>query len=255
MKYQTPLYFGDSNAKLRHLGIATFALPAGHSCPGAKLCMARRDKETGRLVDGPDADHRCYAASGEVAFSSVARSVLKNMDTLLKAKTTEKMAELIVDSLPPKHFHTIRVHSGGDFFNMSYFLAWMEAARRDPKRKFYAYTKSLPFWIKAMALVPSNFLLTASWGGKWDHLIEPNGLRNARVVFSPEEAKRLKLKIDHDDSLARNPRVKGFALMLHNQQPKGSKAAAAIKELKERGIQYSYPRTKKPSAAEPSKAH
>lgn len=242
MESLPPLYFGNNNSKLKHLGISTFALPAGHSCPGAKLCMARRDKASGKLVDGPHAEHRCYAASLEVAFSSVAKSAQKNMDTLLQAKTVERMAHLIGFSLPPRHYHTIRVHSGGDFFSQTYFMAWMEAARNDPDRLFYAYTKSIPFWVKSMAIIPANFLLTASYGGKFDPLIKQHGLRHAIVVNHPDEARKLKLKIDHDDGFARDPKVKKFALLLHGQQAKDTPAAAAIKRMKDEGVEYSYPR-------------
>ena len=90
-----------------------------------------------------------------------------------------------------------------------------------------------------------NFVLTASYGGRDDHLIDDPtfNLRSAKVVFSEAEAEKLGLEIDHDDSHAARPsmRDKDFALLIHGTQPKGSEAATALKELKGKG---SYSRKK-----------
>lgn len=246
MPNQSNLFFGSNNAKLKKFGIATFALPAGHTCPGACECLAKRDIATGRVVNGPKQKFRCYAASLEVAFSSVARSTLRNLNTLKGVKGVEAMTELIVRSVETgvklEKFPTIRVHTHGDFFNQTYFLAWMEAARRMPEREFYAYTKSLQIWVSAMAMVPTNFVITASHGGKWDHLIAEHNLKSAVVVFSEAEAKKKRLKIDHDDSQARDRRVKKFALLLHGTQSAGTAAQEAISAMKKDGTRYSYSR-------------
>ena len=47
------------------------------------------------------------------------------------------------------------------------------------------------------------------------------------------------LEIDHDETHAIGPGP-SFALLIHGTQPKGSKAAAAIKRLKTEGIEYAY---------------
>ena len=61
--------------------------------------------------------------------------------------------------------------------------------------------------------------LQASYGGRWDSLIEEHELKFARVVWSPEEAEKLGLKIDTDDRLAAYPGP-SFAL-LENFSKKG----------------------------------
>jgi hypothetical protein len=76
--------------------------------------------------------------------------------------------------------------------------------------------------------IPSNLSITASEGGKWDSLIQENGLKSSKVVFSIEEAAVLGLDIDHDDSHAAVGED-SFALLIHGQQRKGSKAAEALK--------------------------
>ena len=94
----TQLKFGRGNAKLDKT-IITFSLPAGWSCPGAKLCMAKANRETGKLTDGSNQEFRCFAASAEAAFPGVRESRWHNMD-LLKGRTREQMYGLIMESLP-----------------------------------------------------------------------------------------------------------------------------------------------------------
>tara|TARA_R110002110_G_scaffold8326_9_gene41908 strand:- start:11742 stop:12548 length:807 start_codon:yes stop_codon:yes gene_type:complete len=233
------LYFGLNNAKLPK-NTAAFSLPAGYTCPGACDCLAHFDREEGKLIDGPKSKFRCFAASLEAAFPNVRKSVDRNLAILKDARTTERMADVIELSLPPRLFENIRVHADGDFYNQSYFLAWMEVARRNPSRLFYAYTKNLPVWVKFKKTVPENFALTASRGGKWDSMIEPNNLRSTTVVYHPDEAHALGLEIDHDDGLARDPNAGDFALLIHGVGAKGSKHSAAIKRLKSEGVEFSY---------------
>lgn len=238
------LSFGTGNAKLRKTRTATFSIPAGYTCPGAKECLSWFDRKVNKVIDGPDTQFRCFAASGEAAWSSVRTSVDRNLAILKSAGTAAAMSTVIDLSLPSRFYENIRVHVDGDFFNQPYFEAWMRVAKANPDRHFYGYTKSLPIWIKLRDTMPPNFVLTASYGGKWDSLIGPNKLRSARVVFHPEEAERLGLEIDHDDSHARDPLGGDFALLIHNTQPAGTPAAEAVKRLKAENVQFSYPRKK-----------
>jgi hypothetical protein len=90
---------------------------------------------------------------------------------------------------------------------------------------FYAYTKALPFWVKRLGTIPPNFKLTASYGGTHDWMIPAYGLKSCRVVESIEEAQRLGLELDHDDSHAYSDKG-DFALLIHGTQPKGRWAVA-----------------------------
>jgi hypothetical protein len=229
----TLLKFGKGNAKLSK-NIYTFSLPAGHSCPFAFECKASADRSTGKIKDGKDQVFRCFAASQEALYTNTRNARWHNYDLLKKLKTASKMTDLIVDSLPPKA-DTVRVHVSGDFFSQVYFDAWMAVARLYPKKKFYAYTKSLPYWLERRETIPENFNLTSSKGGRSDDLIELNKLKYAEVVFTEDQAIELKLELDHDDSHAYNGK-KSFGLLIHGSQRKGSNASVALSNLKKKGI-------------------
>jgi len=230
------LKFQQGNAKLGK-NIFTFSLPAGHACPFANECLSKADKLTGKLTDGPNTQFRCFAASAEAVYPNVRIARWHNFD-LLKKLTTNKAADLILNSLPKKA-NIVRIHVSGDFFNESYFLAWLQVAKLKPEVLFYAYTKSLIYWVNYIKEIPSNLVLNASEGGKLDAQILEHGLKFAKVVYSPEQAEELGLLIDHTDEAAYKTK-ESFALLIHGQQPKGSKASQSIKDLKARNIKYSY---------------
>jgi hypothetical protein len=229
------LKFSSGNAKLDKR-IASISLPSGFTCPGALECLSKANRETGKITDGPETLFRCFSATSEAAFPSVRSSRWGNFELLKECATLEEMVDLILESLPKQDI--IRIHVGGDFFNQLYFDAWLEVSRRCPDKIFYAYTKSLKFWIARISVVghagTENFKLTASRGGKQDDLISELGLKEAVVVFSEEEAEKLGLEIDHDDTHAFES-DESFALLLHGTQPKGSGAADALKVLKKKG--------------------
>lgn len=203
--------------------------------------------KTFKMDEGSDAELRCFSAVQEVAFPSVRRHRERNMRLLLTAKTKDKMRDLILRSLPQRHLSTLRIHVAGDFFNQAYFDAWMEVAQVHKRVRFYAYTKSIPFWrnyLNRHKVLPENVKLTASLGGKFDDLILP-GMCTAEIVMHPDEAKAKKLQIDHNDNLAEKAR-KPFALLIHAQQKAGTPAAAAVKRLRDEGIKFSY--SSKPTA-------
>ncbi len=75
------LRFTHGNAKIPD-SVMIFSLPTGHSCPGAKSCLSRADRESGKLTDGKNISFRCYAASQEAAFPTVRRQRWHNMDLL-----------------------------------------------------------------------------------------------------------------------------------------------------------------------------
>lgn len=152
-----------------------------------------------------------------------------------------EMAALIERSLEVQSIDCpVRIHGDGDFWSFHYLAAWCQVAWNRPQQQFYCYSKSLIVVLQAfdMGLIPSNLIVTASIGGRYDHLIEerPDCFRKWAVVVSSEaEAESMGLSIDHDDSTPLSPQPGGFALLLHGTQPAGSPAAAALKALKAAG--------------------
>lgn len=250
------LKFGEANAKLaaleKYVGrVYTFSLLSGHTCPFAKDCLSKAIRTNGKtsIQDGPHTKFRCFSASEESLYPNVYDSRNDNWQILRKCGTQENMAALIIASLP-KLAKCIRVHVGGDFFNQLYFNAWMETARAKPDILFYAYTKSLPFWVAAKAAksIPPNFTLTASKGGYKDGLIQQYRLRQAVVIAEPKlcqaivdsgnhdvipSGKYKGWEIDHDDSHAALPSLKNksFALLVHGTQPAGGESQKAKRIL------------------------
>jgi hypothetical protein len=242
------LTFSQANAKLIAMAkrlnktIKAFTLPSGWTCPAAKDCLSKANRETGKITDGPDTEFRCFAASSESQYKNTRAMVWRNFEAIkevmmdawrYKKDQVKEIADLLESNLPKK-FDILRVHVGGDFFSQVYFDAWMEVARRTPNKHFYAYTKSLKYWVARLDVIPSNFSLTASYGGKHDELIVEHGLKYAEVVYSEEQADAMKFEIDHDDYHAAFGK-ESFALLIHGTQPKGSMASQALQELKRRG--------------------
>ena len=243
------LKFSDANTKLkklydvpsvqRHLKgrkIYSFDMLSGVSCPGARECKSQvviKDSKRS-VLDGPFTKFRCFSASQEALYTGV-YNLRESNSSLIKSLV--KTPKLLVSSLvlaTPKDAGTVRIHVAGDFLNYTYFKAWCEVAQHYPDIIFYAYSKSLPFWIKGRdaGIIPDNLRLTASRGGLYDRLIDSEGLREARVVFSKKEAKKLNLELDTNDYHAWRKLDKSFSLLVHSPQPQGSEAGKALQLIK-----------------------
>lgn len=166
-----------------------FNLPAGHSCPFAKDCLVKVDRKTGKQ-DYTGGKYRCYASVSE-RYPAVRESRWTNFEELLEGK------EIIL----PKGATHVRIHGSGDFFSQAYFDKWLEVCRNNPQVHFWAFTKSIQYWINRINDIPDNLVLTASYGSKQDELIKEYGLRNATVYDEPRDVPN-GMGIDSDDSLA-----------------------------------------------------
>lgn len=227
------LHFSKGNAKLgTHTLI--FNLPAGKTCPGAMFCksFAVVDSNGKRTIaDGPHTEFRCFAASSEVQYDAVFINRAENLQTIVQYLSIgiEHAAQQMNVAL--QHHRTrktelVRIHESGDFFSIAYLQAWIQVAIMNPDLKFYCYSKSLEFFMDQA--LPSNFYLTASYGGKFDHLIEQGCFpRYSKVFMTDADANAAGLEVDHDDSHCFGS--KPFALLVHGTQPKGSAWGAAIR--------------------------
>jgi hypothetical protein len=232
------LKFGHGNAKLPN-STMTFALPAGHTCPGALHCLSKADPTTGKIADGPHTIFRCSAASEETRPS--VRDARWSNHRLLSGLNTAEMSELIYLSLIAQRrtfTERIRWFTSGDCFSASLRDALITTAQRCPDLLFYLYSKHLPIWLEngRPLHLPDNLILTASWGGRYDFLLA-DGLfpRTARVVNTQEMAYTLGLPLDFTDAYAYSPTPTHFAHLVHGTQPRGSEAGQAIQERRRAG--------------------
>jgi hypothetical protein len=152
-----------------------------------------------------------------------------NLRLIVDALQNGSAADLINEGIQnhrTKNTKLVRIHESGDFFSGAYLDAWIEVAIRNPDLKFYCYSKSLQLFVNFK--MPANFYMTASYGGKFDHLIDA-GLftRYAKVFMTEGDANAAGLEVDHDDSHCFGDQP--FALLVHGTQPKGSLWGKAIR--------------------------
>lgn len=225
------------------------SLPAGYTCPMATVCKNFASKPGTKFADGTslkggaEREFMCYAARQQAQYSATAgKAAFSNLQLLQeagKAKGINGMAELIINSIEYYGFNTskvFRIHEGGDFFSSDYMKAWIMVANHFPNTIFYTHTTSIHFWLSNKSSIPRNMKLIASVDKNNEELIMKNNLRFAKVVYSVEEAKELKLKIDYDDTIAAFE-DESFALLIHGQQPAGSDASKAVSRNRKTGIE------------------
>jgi len=192
-----------------------FNLPAGHSCPYARDCKIKVDRQTGKF-DRTGTKFRCYAASAE-RFPGVRNSRWNNFEAMKKGE------EII---LPEGATH-IRIHGSGDFFSQEYFDKWLEVARKNPDVTFWAFTKSIRFWVNRLGKIPPNLCLQASKGSLQEDLIKMFNLKYAEVFMDIKEVPE-GMEIDTDDSHAMSG-TKSFALLDNFKYSKKNKTLEGLK--------------------------
>ena len=75
----------------------------------------------------------------------------------------------------------------------------------------WAYTKSIRYWVSRIKEIPNNLILTASYGGREDYLIEEYKLKNVKVYNDINDVPSDR-PIDKNDDYARIPNI-NFALL------------------------------------------
>jgi hypothetical protein len=161
---------------------ASFGLKAGLTCDGAGDCLGG-----------------CFALGGNYLYPSVTNAQSNRLEGSLK----DSFIDDICLEIKKLRLGAIRVHDSGDYYGdhkfnqggssleSKYLDKWIEIARRNPSVIFYSYTKSIHFfksdvntWKKEL---PSNMIITFSYGGKYDHLINRATDKHALVFQSLEQ--------------------------------------------------------------------
>ena len=176
-----------------------FNLPAGHSCPYAKDCKVMVDRKTGK-AKRTGGKIRCYASASE-RFPAVRESRWKNFEYVKNGSKIQV----------PKEATHVRIHGSGDFFSQEYFDHWLDVCKENPNVNFWAFTKSIMFWVNRINNIPSNLTLQASKGSMQDYLIEKYNLKYAEVFTDIKDVPQ-GIPIDTDDTLAMSGNI-SFALL------------------------------------------
>ncbi len=138
-----------------------------NTCPSAGICGAF-----------------CYAKNGTYQFKNVKKAHIEKLELVLNHRDT--WIKMMNDELSKKKYQNgyIRIHDGGDFFSEQYAIDWLDIANKNPNVNFYSYTKEVSlFKNKIKDLIPKNFTLIYSYGGKEDNLIDKNTDRHSDVFY------------------------------------------------------------------------
>lgn len=198
MQEMKPINLFTQNSDLRKSGIYGWTLPAHWStlsdgqkfntCPNAGICAAF-----------------CYAKNGTYNFKNVKKAHIQKLELVLfdrlKWKTLMR-AELALKKYVGKY---IRIHDSGDFFSREYALDWIDFAHETPHTTFYAYTKEVSLFKRfdEKKLIPKNFIVIFSFGGREDALINRDTDRHSDVFPTVEEMQVMGYNdIGEDDKLA-----------------------------------------------------
>lgn len=159
------LIFSLNNSKLKKDNIASFNLQAILTCPYAKACI-----------------EYCYATRSFFAMTpAIIRRAINYVFTqspLFVAIVSKAL------NIYKGKFKTIRIHDSGDFYNLEYFIKWLQIAQNCPSYHFYAYTKS--FVLIDLDMLPTNLKIIQSFGGVNDDKINLN-YPHCRIFNSLDE--------------------------------------------------------------------
>lgn len=146
------LKWSTGNEKLKKLDTISFNLPAFRSADGFHVCPKAGACAT-----------LCYARQGRFMMPAVAATREFNL-AVVRGNLDDFVAMASADLARIKN-KIVRVHDSGDFFSQEYMDAWFTLARLHPKKRFYAYTKSLHL---DRSRKPRNFQIIQSVGGLLD---------------------------------------------------------------------------------------
>ena len=144
-------------------------------CPYAKDCVV-----TKTLDDGKGIQYKCYAQMGMYNFPNVKKAYLWR----LEQSKTDEFVDMVINEIRRKRVEYIRIHDSGDFYNRTYVNKWLKIMELCPDVRFYAYTKSVPLFIRRMDELPSNFDVIFSDGSTHEHLVDKSKHRFSSVFNS-----------------------------------------------------------------------
>ena len=156
----------ENNAKIFNFSIPAYKTRSGKiTCPFADSCVKY-----------------CYAQKGNYTRFPVVQEL---MEQKYKISKTNTFIPLMNEEIRKKKATHIRIHDSGDFYSPQYLNKWVDIATQNNDVIFYAYTKSIKFFIDGLKL-PKNMKVIFSEGSKTDNLINTAKDRHARIFKSKE---------------------------------------------------------------------
>ncbi len=156
----------ENKAKIFNFSIPAYKTKDGKiTCPFADSCVKY-----------------CYAQKGNYTRFPVVQQL---MEEKYKISKTNTFIPLMNEEIRKKKATHVRVHDSGDFYSPKYLNKWIDIATQNKDVIFYAYTKSIKFFINGLKL-PKNLKIIFSEGSKTDNLINVNKHRHARIFKSKE---------------------------------------------------------------------
>lgn len=189
------------NSDLKKTGIFGWTLPAHwvtltdgtkfNTCPNAGICAAF-----------------CYAKNGTYLFKNVRKAHIEKLELVLNRRL--EWIDMMLEELKKKKYDGkfIRIHDAGDFFSEQYANDWIDIATQNPQCIFYTYTKEVKLF-KSL-LLPENFIVIFSLGGRQDNLVDKEKDRHSDVFPDYDEmiAAGYNDIGDDDSQAAMNPNFK-----------------------------------------------
>lgn len=156
----------ENKAKIFNFSIPAYKTKEGKiTCPFAKECVKF-----------------CYAQKGNYTRFP---KIQELMEQKYKTSKTAEFIPLMNEEIKKKNATHVRIHDSGDFYSIAYLNKWLQIAKDNKSVIFYAYTKSIKFFVNGLKL-PKNLKIIFSEGSKTDDLINVNKHRHARIFKSKE---------------------------------------------------------------------
>lgn len=193
------------NSSIDGLAVFNFGIPAFKSETGLMTCPNASKCAVG-----------CYAKSGAYAWPAVKNAYESRLKAALSPEFNQLMTAELQKLIKRKNIKklVVRIHDSGDFFSAEYLAAWLNIIQAFPSVEFYAYTKMISLFKNR--LLPKNFRVIFSLGGREDELINREKNFHSRVFESIDELKKSGyVDASHDDMIAALGESKKIGLVYH----------------------------------------
>ena len=157
-----------NNAKIFNFSIPAYKTKSGKvTCPFAAACVKY-----------------CYAQKGNYTRFPIVQELMEKKYEISKQTNFNSLMNAEIKKKKATH---VRIHDSGDFYSVKYLQKWVQIAEFNPTIIFYAYTKSIKFFVNDLfpdtdtLLLPDNMKIIFSEGSKTDELINPKTDRHARI--------------------------------------------------------------------------